>query len=264
MRCGLWIYFFYSADAAASSCHVRFVSFRVEIGIFTDANANMWCDYFPYADVVVGLDTSVGNVTAKSHDRVKHVVAGGGLRRNLNKFAAHPIAGSFDIIVDASNSRWMSQQETFAVLFHLLRPGGYYIVEDEGDIVEAETADTFLHMAQRYLKSNVIASAHMSEAERQFLEREIGALQLVYMNDAKSRRVMVVRRAMSITRVESVSMSSSPSSLLTSNLMHARHNVNGALNTLSVEYTSGPSYDNCLNRKVQWMRTWNPTVRLVL
>ena len=245
-----------------------------EIGVFYGSSMKMWREYFPNA-VIYGFDLfngalgngmQFGNADAflkaqrgpDALDRIELIVGDQGVRRDLIKFAAQHVAGSFDIILDDGGHQMKEQQETLATLFHLVRPGGYFIVEDVhsswqgGRDVDADGSNSFLLLAQRYLKSRVVVSQYMSEGEREFLEREIGSMQLIYTNNNGSAFV-IMRRAVTVAFASS-------SRTRTCNALHARSHSADRDVVMAVTYANKPRFDECARQNSLWANSWGAEV----
>jgi hypothetical protein len=90
------------------------------------ASIKMWHDYFLKARVY-GLD--INPAPHLDNDRISTAVVDQGNPAQLLSFAQR--AGvQFDVIIDDGSHRPDHQQITLSVLFPLLKPGGYYFVED--------------------------------------------------------------------------------------------------------------------------------------
>ena len=126
----------------------------MEVGVFKGKSLLMWESYFPSA-TITGVDHFVGEQGSGTvfHDplefvrwlqyqtpgqpspggRVKVLVADQRIRAQYEELAAH-FQGkkSFDVIVEDGSHTYETQKMTLGVLFPLVRPGGYYVLEDLG------------------------------------------------------------------------------------------------------------------------------------
>lgn len=97
----------------------------LEIGIWTGDSLRMWKDYFENG-FVYGIDYE--DKSQYDEDRIKTFIADQSVPDQLtNALSKIP---PLDIICDDGSHRSPHQILTFATLFPLLKPSGYYIVED--------------------------------------------------------------------------------------------------------------------------------------
>jgi predicted O-methyltransferase YrrM len=98
----------------------------LEIGVLKGASLRMWRDFFPEGEIV-GLDRDPAalahageriSVHLADQDDIPGLAA---LVRNL---------GRFDVIVEDGSHIWTHQIGTLKALLPLVKPGGYYILED--------------------------------------------------------------------------------------------------------------------------------------
>ncbi len=104
----------------------------LEIGLnlshrFDCASLRMWLDYFPNAHIY-GIDIIPQSF---SHKRVTTFVGDQRDAAFLESYSRR-FSAFFDIIIDDATHVPRDQQVTFVKLFHALKPGGIYIIEDMG------------------------------------------------------------------------------------------------------------------------------------
>ena len=101
-----------------------------EIGVASGVSLQVWNDYFPQAHIW-GIDIKlIGKAIARARplERV-HLLAGSQLDSKFT--TTHRLANmSMDIVIDDGLHRFEENMATMATFFDLVRPGGYYIVED--------------------------------------------------------------------------------------------------------------------------------------
>lgn len=100
----------------------------LEVGIASGASLRMWSEYFPRA-IVVGIDHNEEFV--KTDDRWPKIHAfkmDATQRETWMKLRS--MYGLFDLIVDDGFHTTANIIQTFQLAFHLLRDGGWYVVED--------------------------------------------------------------------------------------------------------------------------------------
>lgn len=97
----------------------------VEIGVHQGASIRMWEEFFPRASLI-GVDIST-KCKKYATDRVSIVIGDQSKQDFLDSFGA-----SIDptIVLDDGSHVWSHQIETFKTLFPILRPGGFYVIED--------------------------------------------------------------------------------------------------------------------------------------
>ena len=94
------------------------------------ASIKMWYDYFPNADIY-GID--VNPCSYLDNDRVKTFVVDQGNPKELDKFIETTKGVEFDYIIDDGSHRADHQQITLDLLFHKVKSGGVYFIEDLSD-----------------------------------------------------------------------------------------------------------------------------------
>lgn len=124
---------FYEAVLASIRTSARNV---LEIGVFHGASLKMWRDYFPNA-TIQGLDNwegydGEGHLLQKPEDLGERIVLIDGDQANRDDLLRleELQAQLFDMICDDGGHTMEQQQVSLGYLFPLVRPGGYYIVED--------------------------------------------------------------------------------------------------------------------------------------
>lgn len=95
----------------------------LEIGVKDGASLKMWRDYyFPYS-LIIGLDIlpvkDIYGVITVQYDATKD--------GPLIKFYS---SIKFDIIIDDGSHKCSDQRKSFELLWPLVKPGGFYIIED--------------------------------------------------------------------------------------------------------------------------------------
>jgi hypothetical protein len=97
----------------------------LELGYYKGASAATWCAYFthPAAHIIsVDLEQPPGDPFGDCYqaDQASHPA--------LNKI--HQLHGPFDIVIDDASHISSKTIASFEILWPMLKPGGYYIVED--------------------------------------------------------------------------------------------------------------------------------------
>jgi hypothetical protein len=186
-------------------------------------------------------------------DRVELVVGSQGNRRDLVLLATRHLAASFDLILDDGSHRLGEQQESFATLFHLIRPGGYYIVEDMHSSWEFglrdladDGANSFVRVVERFIGTGVYQSQYTSANENEFLMREISSVELVYTNNNGSCTA-IFRRAFPMSTPARPSRNTGVPFIVDG----ARRSV------LLTSYATSARFDECARRQSEWGRAWS-------
>ena len=102
------------------------VSRIIEIGGLAGASLAMWTDYFPRAQIIC-IDVNP-EVKRFQSDRVAIEIGNAGDRTFLKSIRSK--YGTADIVIDDGSHRWDHQRIAFQVLFPMVAPDGFYIVED--------------------------------------------------------------------------------------------------------------------------------------
>ena len=102
------------------------IELMLEIGVSWGASIKMWYEYFPMA-MIYGMDINENRFKKKDleNDRIKIVIGDQGNMYDLLK-----LNHAWDFIVDDGSHKTDHQLLSFEVLFHYLRSGGLYVVED--------------------------------------------------------------------------------------------------------------------------------------
>jgi len=95
----------------------------LEIGVSSGGSVKMWEEYFPKAQIV-GFDRQE-KCKGFETDRIKIITGDQG---DDNAIAAIP--GEFDIIIDDGSHKVKHQRHTLRILWPMVKPGGYFIIED--------------------------------------------------------------------------------------------------------------------------------------
>lgn len=187
----------------------------LEIGVFFGASLCMWSDWFPNA-IIHGADHFTGHqgngmffedadrfmreVRAGSHPRIVLHQLDQSQQEDLGRFAGEHLHGSFDIIIDDASHLMRDQQQTLGVLFRLVTPGGYFVIEDLhsslGDDydVEPDGSNSTLLMIQRALAGHGWQSRYMSRQELDFLDQSIDLSHTKIFGSGGSQTCVIRRR----------------------------------------------------------------------
>jgi len=189
----------------------------MEIGVFFGASVEMWKSYFPHVHVH-GVDHFIGRQGNGSsfanpkeyYDRLQtspdpritlHTVDQS-RDEDVRKWATQFTPGSFDIIVEDGSHMMRDQHRNFALLFSLVKPGGWYVIEDvhcslvkDGSYgVKADASNTSLTTIRRFERTNAWSSEYFSADEAAFLTRSTGSVQLAVTNYGASMTCLIQRQ----------------------------------------------------------------------
>ncbi len=97
----------------------------LEIGVYQGASIRSWLEYFPIARII-GVDCDAQFLSFSERYEFFHG------RQEDPKFldGVRKAAGPFDIVIDDGSHRPNDQRVSFMELWPVLRPGGYYVIED--------------------------------------------------------------------------------------------------------------------------------------
>jgi ubiquinone/menaquinone biosynthesis C-methylase UbiE len=104
----------------------------LELGVGYGESLLMWTEYFEDADII---GVQLPNPNSKLQEIVEthklNVVYTSATDPNLPTLLN---GKTFDIIIDDASHKFIDQQTSFFNLKHLVKPGGYYFIEDVEDI----------------------------------------------------------------------------------------------------------------------------------
>lgn len=189
----------------------------LEVGVFFGSSIKMWHSYFENA-TIYGLDTFEGNqgngtkfanadaywneVKANPNPRIKLFKVDQADDKQLEEFTASELDGTFDVIIDDGSHIMRDQQQTMAILFKLLRPGGYFIMEDLHCALKVneygvlpDFSNSTLNLLEEFQKSKKWLSPYCTQEQKQFLESEIRSVEIFVCPNGYSR-TSVIRRKM--------------------------------------------------------------------
>jgi predicted O-methyltransferase YrrM len=169
-----------------------------EIGVFFGASILMWKEYFPNA-IIYGLDAFKGdqgngrhfegyldfwNKMEKNPDpRIKLVVMDQSKMEDLLTFREK----DFDMILDDASHLMKDQQQTLGVLFPLIKPGGYFVIEDIHTSLQpdydVEGDNSTLLMLQTYQKTGIWKSKYMTDDQMKYLKQNSGEVKIFKNNN---------------------------------------------------------------------------------
>ena len=100
----------------------------IEFGCLKGDSLRTWEQYFPNAEIYgVDLDES----TKQNEKGRVHIVVGDATSQETYETLKAETGGAFIILDDASHA-WGDQRRSFELFWDLVRPGGFYVVEDLG------------------------------------------------------------------------------------------------------------------------------------
>jgi predicted O-methyltransferase YrrM len=175
----------------------------LEVGVFFGASLKMWHAYFPNG-TIYGIDTFKGHQgngsqfdnassflqEAPSYSRMHVEICDQSSRADLERFAA-TIQEPFDYILDDGSHLMKDQQQTLAVLWPLLRPGGIYFMEDYASSydtrypdVRADFSNTTATMMTTFQATGRIVSEYMTAEEADRIRSELRSIDMSHPNTA--------------------------------------------------------------------------------
>ncbi len=100
----------------------------LEIGVSTGLSLEMWCEYFPNSNII-GVE--LANIDyIPTNDRIKLIIG------NATDSKTFESIDNLDIIIDDGSHIFTDQIFSYAILYHKLNKGGFYIIEDIKNIDE--------------------------------------------------------------------------------------------------------------------------------
>lgn len=174
----------------------------MEIGVFHGASIKMWHEYFPNgiiyaADWWQGLN---GNKHTFANPRLFIDESSKYTRSRIVNLNQHEISElndvrkelhdiQFDWILDDGSHLSQDQQQTLGYLWTLVKPGGYYVIEDihcslgGGYDVLPDGSNSTLTMLHNFNKTGEIASQYMTPEQQTQIQSEIdGKIDLGLIN----------------------------------------------------------------------------------
>ncbi|AYV84295.1 MAG: hypothetical protein Hyperionvirus21_29 [Hyperionvirus sp.] len=246
--------------------HIRSKAQKIlEIGVFMGASILMWKDYFDNA-VIYGLDhferqEGIGDDTNNSLNffeilrnkpdpRISLHRVNQSKAEELEEFLNKNIKGTFDVIIDDGSHLMKDQQLTLAHLFPLIRPGGYYIIEDlfsskctEYDVLPDGSNSTLL-LITTYLKTLKWESVYMNESQKTFLSEFVDSCQLV--KSSRHGITCIIRRKINI---ESAIMSSR-------HIQKDKIIVINFATDKNTDVTSSVNFNDAQLQQTKWIKEW--------
>jgi len=187
----------------------------LEIGVFFGASLCMWRDWFPQA-VIHGADHFTGQqgngrffenadkfyqeVASGIHPRIELHQLDQSKRDDLVRFAAVNQEATFDLILDDASHLMRDQQQTLGLLFRLVKPGGYYVIEDLHSSnaldydVEPDKRNSTLLMIQAALAGEGWHSRYLHAEEESFLHDHVDLASTAIYNSGGSLTGVIRRR----------------------------------------------------------------------
>lgn len=166
----------------------------LEIGVFFGASLRMWRDWFPHATIhgadhftghqgngfiFANSDVFLREVEAGEHPRIVLHTLDQSSRENTDQFSTNFRHGTFDLVIDDASHLMRDQQQTLASLFCLVKPGGYFVIEDMHSSVDAgydldeDGSNSTLLMIEKALSGQGWQSKYMSRQDMDFLDQNV-------------------------------------------------------------------------------------------
>lgn len=102
-----------------------------EIGVLDGSSLRAYYDYFPSSNII-GLD--IDDKSGYENERTKTIILDQSSEEQLDNFVKYCQSNEiiFDFIIDDGSHDIEHQQLTFGKFFKLIKPNGFYIIEDLG------------------------------------------------------------------------------------------------------------------------------------
>jgi hypothetical protein len=127
-----------------------------EVGVLDGKSLHCYYDYFPNSKIL-GLD--IFDKTHLNNERINTKIIDQSSESDLTNFVNECVSQNlyFDIIIDDGSHDILHQQLTFGHLFKLVKPNGYYIIEDMGSsYFNLETNHNGYKTTQTKINNNTI------------------------------------------------------------------------------------------------------------
>jgi predicted O-methyltransferase YrrM len=125
----------------------------LEIGVQNGGSLDVWGEYFPNAEHIVGCDINPRCDDLWYDDRRINVVVGNAcMAETRDRITAY--APAFDIVIDDGSHVSSDIVQAFLIYFPLLKPGGVFVVEDTHAVYRAVPGGGVLSQtsAQQFFK----------------------------------------------------------------------------------------------------------------
>lgn len=190
----------------------------LEIGVYFGASIMMWKEYFPNG-TIYGMDTfeglqgngnkfenakkfydewEINKIDSNLSDRIELYVNDQSKEESImsfvNKMKKKGIM--FDIILDDGSHLMRDQQISLGYLFELVKPGGYYVIEDVhtslGDYdTLPDLSNTTLKMIKRFNECGKLSSQYMDLSK---IEKEIGKMELYIVKNVYESMTCIINK----------------------------------------------------------------------
>jgi hypothetical protein len=170
-----------------------------EIGVGGGESLKMLADYFTKAELY-GIDKL--DASKLDSGRIHTFIADQSKRSDLQKFAAKH-GDNYDIILDDGGHTMEQQQVSFGYLFKLVRPGGYYIIEDLQTSFRKEfpqfganedESNTTYTLLDNFVKSHTVKSMYMTREEEAYIESNIFYANILLLNGGRSISCIIKKK----------------------------------------------------------------------
>ena len=185
-KCGNGYTEFYSKYFESIKTEVRKV---LEIGVSGGCSLKMWHDYF-FSAKITGVDChpedgcgiSEAKVDELKNERTSILFANQKRKEDIDNLKSR-IGIDFDIICDDGSHAQKDQQTSFAWLFPVVTPGGYYIIEDICAV--CSLCNETIHWGQRdRINGSDSTAMFLSNAQKGIFHSEyVNETELLYLKN---------------------------------------------------------------------------------
>ena len=152
----------------------------------------MWLKYFRYA-MIYGYDCS--DFSFFTHNRFRFYQGNQGKRKDLEKFIKQN-GKDFDIIIDDGSHTSHDQQISLGFLFHYLKNGGYYVIEDmnwQPPELEKKNSIKTKDLLISYQKDKIFDSQYLTYDENDYLSSNIEQCN-IFGNDTEVAKMSILEK----------------------------------------------------------------------
>lgn len=163
-----------------------------ELGILNGDSLRSWKEYLPTANIV-GID----NQSHKMIQGEDFTTLLGDISNPIGVYDILKQFGLFDVIIDDASHFPHHQQKALPVLFDLVKPGGYYVIEDlhterltnqmpDGfkkwyiEYYQNGDSNTTLEFISRIICNRQLKSFYMDQSQLEYLSKSIELVKLEY------------------------------------------------------------------------------------
>jgi SAM-dependent methyltransferase len=179
----------------------------IEVGVYNGDSILLWRDFFENA-TIVGIEKymehSMKTLSNKDLNRIDLLNLDASNENDLQQISKKYY--NVDVIIDDGSHKMFDQQFTLAKLFRILKPGGFYILEDLHTSLEAGNPEKAwcewgdpnstltLDMLKNFINTGKIVSDYISEEDKNYLENNILSAEIYQSSPEWSITSVIIKK----------------------------------------------------------------------